>query len=248
VGPCYFLLLDTGHDCLIAQSFWDNGGKKIASISIRHNMVGGSPDTMAFYPPNEFYPYGQIEWLEAVLSCIRRTHGAGADRGCRIVVGVHSPPANLSRKDWIKAHRELTSSKAPVLMDRKTYDVRYGTINHFLSQFYYLCLGYRETDRERRSGPGVDVVLAGHAHWNIEFRLGKPESAGANWTPDLHYGDFSSAVEDGAGAPGEFWGPLLLQTGACGPPSETAPKTPNYRYITVDADLRVRNLRPAHLG
>src|SRR5688572_25923552 len=29
---CYFIALDTGHDCLTAQSFWDGGGKKVRRI------------------------------------------------------------------------------------------------------------------------------------------------------------------------------------------------------------------------
>jgi hypothetical protein len=43
---CYFLVPDTGHDCLTAQSFWDDGGKKVYRIRVRDNILGGSPDTM----------------------------------------------------------------------------------------------------------------------------------------------------------------------------------------------------------
>ncbi|HWO34810.1 MAG TPA: metallophosphoesterase, partial [Candidatus Acidoferrum sp.] len=46
VGSCDFILLDTGPDCLTAQSFWDDGGKKVRRISINDNILGGSPDSM----------------------------------------------------------------------------------------------------------------------------------------------------------------------------------------------------------
>jgi hypothetical protein len=36
---CYFLVLDTGYDCLTAQSFWDDGGKKVRRIGGRDNIL-----------------------------------------------------------------------------------------------------------------------------------------------------------------------------------------------------------------
>lgn len=95
------LVLDKGHDCLTAQSFWDDGGKKIYRLRVRHNILGGSPDTMGFYPPNENYPYSQIAWLERVLASIQHEHhqDAGAICKCRVFVGLHAPPANLSDRD-----------------------------------------------------------------------------------------------------------------------------------------------------
>jgi len=50
VENCYFLILDTSHDALTAQSFWDNGGKKLRHLKVRDNILGGSPESMAFYP------------------------------------------------------------------------------------------------------------------------------------------------------------------------------------------------------
>lgn len=96
---CYFIVLDTGPDCLTAQSFWDDGGKKVRRISIGDNILGGSPDTMGFYPANEYYPYSQISWLENVLSCIGKSkqQDAAHPERHRIFVGLHAPPANLSQ-------------------------------------------------------------------------------------------------------------------------------------------------------
>jgi hypothetical protein len=251
VENCYFLVLDTGHDCLTGQSFWDEGGKKIGPVSIRDNIIAGSPDTMAFYPPNDHYHYSQIAWIEEVLDCIQREQGGltvHSPRTCRIFGCVHTPPANLSTRQRAKAEK----SPLPALMKKQTlfgggFDIRWGTINHYLSEFYYLCLGYRQSEPAKATGPGVDAVFAGHTHWNIEFKLEKGSSGAARWSPAVWLGVFSPKVETGKGAPNEFWGPLLLQTGACGPRSEACPNPPNFRYITVEPDLRVTTLAPRHL-
>jgi calcineurin-like phosphoesterase family protein len=250
---CYFLILDTGHDALTAQSFWDNGGKKLQHLKVRDNIIGGSPETIAFFPPNEYYPYSQIAWLELVLDCIHRSHDqlAGGERRCRVFVGLHAPPANLSSKDRTKVDSLLHQQQGPILLRRGWpfgFDIRYGTLNHYLSEFFYLCLGYRQSTLASPSGPGVDVVLAGHVHWNIEFRLDKPAHAGAaTWKPQVYYGEFSPEIEHNHAPPNRWWGTLLLQTAACGPPSDTQRHTPNFRYIIVTPALAVPTLRPRHL-
>lgn len=75
LGKNYFLLLDTGYDCLRAQRFWDDGRKKLGPVSIRDNILGGSPDSMGFWAANEFYPYGQITWIERLLEHIAEKEG-----------------------------------------------------------------------------------------------------------------------------------------------------------------------------
>ncbi len=254
---CYFLILDTGHDCLTAESFWDDGAKKLGPVSVRDNILGGSPDTMAFYPPNEHYPYSQIAWMENVLACIQRQQGrqAGNAGRCRIFVGLHTPVANLSKPARSHADERVRHRGGPLLMTKSWlnriglggFDIRYGTVNHYLSEFYYLCLGYREADRSAVSGPGVDAVLSGHAHWSIEFKLRKPAGGANSWKPEVLYGNFSTDVEEGCANATDWWGPLLLQTGACGPPSKSDPHAPNFRYITVDANMAVCHLRPRTL-
>jgi hypothetical protein len=251
---CYFLILDTSHDCLTAQSFWDEGGKKLRHLKVRDNILGGSPESMAFYPPNEFYPYSQIIWLQAVLDCIQRTHHQlpETDRQCRIIVGLHAPPANLSPKDRERADDLLHSQGGPLLLRRGWpggFDIHYGTVNHYVSEFFYLCLGFRESALETPTGPGVDMVLSGHVHWNIDFQLARPGGApGAQgWRPLVYYGDFSAQVEQHQGTPNCWWNPLILQTAACGPPSEMDARNPYFRYITVDRNLGIRTLHPRHL-
>ena len=253
---CYFIVLDTGPDCLTAQSFWDDGGRKVRSISIPDNILGGSPDTMGFYPANEYYPYSQIAWLENVLSCIRgRQSGPAADRRkYRIFAGLHAPPANLSVAKRKQADQQLELNEKRnqpyVLMKEGLldgYDIRYGTVNHYLSQFFYLCLGYREGEQSKFNGPGIDAVFAGHAHWTMEFQLRRPKDAGREWSPELLYGNFSERVEATCHA-SVPWGPLLLQTAACGPAGAIAQEVPpNFRYVTVNDNGEVCNLRPCTL-
>lgn len=247
---CYFVIMDSGHDALTGQSFWDEGGKKIRRLTIKDNILGGSPESMAFFPPNEFYPYSQIAWLETVLDCIRRRHAQPAPevlRPYRTIVGLHAPPSNLSPKQRVRADRQR--GKQPLLLPRKfwhSYDIHYGTINHYVSQFFYICLGFRESDLGAPRGPGIDLVLSGHAHWNIEFRLQRPRNVSiqAPWHPEVYYGEFSSEVEAHPNQPNLEWNPLLLQTAACGPPSDTAQKNPYYRRIHIDASRAIKRLRP----
>ncbi len=264
VGNCYFLVLDTGHDCLTAQSFWDEGGKKIERLSLGDNIIGGSPDTMGFFPPNVHFPYGQIAWMERALRCIQKATGqkVGAPRTCRVFIGVHSPAANLSAADSARASDELGTDDSMLLPRPESwadrgYDVCYGTINHYLSQFYYLCLGVREgaTDMGKQHlGCGVDVVLSGHAHWCQEFKLAKPRDAQAPWKPEIHWGRLSAVVErayaerEDAKAPADWFGPLLLQTAGCGPRClakghEGDDQPPYVRLITVEPDLWVSGLK-----
>src|SRR5215469_9914388 len=221
VGNCAFIVLDTGPDCLTAQSFWDDGGKKVRNISLDDNILGGSPDSMGFYPANEFYPYSQIAWLENVLACL--ANSAADDVPGRVFAGLHAPVANLSVKRRQHADGELQRNppnKHYVFMEPgwlNGYDIRYGTVNHYLSQFFYLCLGCREAAPDERFGPGIDAVFSGHAHWNLEFKLQKPHNAARHWRPEIFYSEFSQEVEASCADPRARWGPLLLQTAACGP-------------------------------
>jgi hypothetical protein len=257
VDNCFFAILDTGPDCLTAQSFWDNGGRKVERLRINDNILGGSPESMGFFPANEYYPYSQISWLENVLQCIQKQahQQAGEPRKCRIFVGLHAPPANLSvgkRRDADSAiaTQALQESSEGLLLRKKLwfgYNIGYGGVNHYLSEFFYLCLGYLERDRRKPSGPGVDAVFAGHAHWTLEFRLKKPDGPDGQWKPEVYYGSFAQQVEENQ-HPAAWWGPLLLQTAACGPASPTDANPPNYRYVIVGRDCRVSKLTSRTLG
>jgi hypothetical protein len=230
----YFLVMDTGHDCLYAQYLWDDGDKKLGPLSIRDNTIGQSPDSMAFYDINEYYPYSQIGWIERVMALIQE-ETQGKERPSRIFVGLHAPPGNLSREQARKAQKEAGDRREGILLREGEYDIHFGTINHFLSQFYHLCLGKRESSPEEKRYPLVDMVLAGHAHWKLEFRLAWDERKKG---PVVYFGDFT-ANPDFFREDFEKFRPFLLQSPACGPQDSSSPDPPYFRYLEVDGQGRV---------
>ncbi len=230
----YFLVMDTGHDCLYAQYLWDDGDKKLGPLSIRDNVIGGSPDSMAFYDINEYYPYSQIGWIERVLALIQE-ETLGKERPSRIFMVLHAPPGNLSREQARKAQKEAGDRWEGILLPEGEYDIRFGTINHFLSHFYHLCLGRRESIPEEKRHPLVDMVLAGHAHWKLEFRLAWDERKNG---PVLFFGDFT-ANPDFFREYFEKFRPFLLQSPACGPREYFSPDPPYFRYLQIDDQGKV---------
>jgi hypothetical protein len=237
----YFLILDTGFDCLRAQRFWDGGRKKLGPVSIKDNILGGSPDSMGFYDANEFYPYSQIDWIEGLLRHISQVED-NPDSPARIFVGVHTPPINLSKKQRRKADR-LLQGKQEIPLERGKYNIRYGSINHYLSQFLHLCLGRAEGRPEERF-PHVAMTLAGHAHWRLECCLGWDEEVNKL---TVYYGDYTGEPS----APQDYLKesrPLILQTPAIGPRGgdSFSQSPPYFRWIEIDEggtvlDARVTN-------
>ena len=234
VGSNYFLVLDTGHDCIRAQYLWDDGDKKLGPISIRDNTIGQSPDSMAFYDINEYYPYSQIGWIERVLALIQE-ETQKKEPPSRIFVGLHAPPANLSRKQARKAQEQAGDRREGMSLPEGEYDIRFGTINHYLSHFYHLCLGRTEEGPEEKRYPPVDMVLAGHAHWKLEFRLAWDEKKKG---PVVYFGDFT-ANPDFFTQDFEKFRPFLFQSPACGPREDYSPDPPYFRYLEVDGQGRV---------
>ena len=213
-GSNYFIVMDTGPDCFTGQYFWDAGNKKMGRMTINDNILGGSPDSMAFYPANEYYSYGQIPWLENLLKAI----GSKGKDNKRIFMCLHAPPINL------KSIPDIPAGQSEVLLKRGEIDIRYGTINHFLSQFFHLCLGEKENDPDY-SSPKVDIVFSGHAHQKIEFRIDKG--------PLIYSGRYS----DNALNPNLNFNdnrPFVVQTAACGPLNTGYPNPPHFRTVHVD--------------
>jgi hypothetical protein len=229
LGRNYFLILDTGHDCLRAQYLWDDGDKKMGPLSIHDNTIGQSPDSMAFYDINEYYPYSQIGWVERVMELIRE-ETRKEEQPSRIFIGVHAPPANLSRDEFRKAQKEAGDKREGILLREGEYNIRYGTINHYLSHFYHLCLGRIEQKPDEGHHPIVDMVLAGHAHWKLEFRLAWDERKEG---PLVYCGHFT-ANPDHFQEDFDQYRPFLFQTPACGPMEDFSPDPPYFRVIEID--------------
>jgi hypothetical protein len=231
----YFLIMDTGFDCLRAQRFWDGGRKKLGPISIKDNILGGSPDSMGFFDANEFYPYSQIALMEGLLRHISdETKGEDA---ARIFIGLHTPPINLSEKQRLEADSALQGQQE-ILLKHGEYDIRYGSINHYLSQFLHLCLGRAENRPKDQFRP-VTIVFAGHAHWRLECSLCW-DAQGNN--PSVYYGDYT-----GDPATMQVYlkesRPLILQTPAIGPVGgdKFSKNPPLFRWVEIDKSGTVLN-------
>ena len=231
LGRNYFLVLDTGPDCLRAQYLWDDGDKKLGPLSIRDNIIGGSPDTMAFYDINEYYPYSQISWIDRLMQLITREAGEG-NRPARIFIGLHAPPTNLSLKERQKADQMARNHPEGVLLAEGECDIRYGTLNHYLSQFLHLCLGRIEQNPSSPCYLPVDIVLSGHAHWKVEFRVAWDHR---NNKPAIYYGDFTGDAGSFRRTYEELR-PLLLQTPPSGPREEYSPEPPYFRRLEIDGN------------
>jgi predicted phosphodiesterase len=230
-GENHFIMMDTGPDCFTGQSFWDDGNKKRKRLSLDDNIMGGSPDSMAFYKVNEHYSYNQISWLERVLSLISKQKVSN-DSKKRIFICLHAPPINLKKKPDISSGEQLLKKGKYCKVN-----IRFGTINHFLSQFFNLCIGKKEKD-ESYAGEKVDIVFSGHAHHSIEFRIDEETR--------VYCGNYS-------GAPGSLDNkrPVVVQTAACGPIKRNKMKEylspPYFRAVHVDSDGNIRKFSEENL-
>ncbi|MGO9136915.1 MAG: metallophosphoesterase family protein [Syntrophales bacterium] len=242
MGNNYFLIMDTGHDCLRAQYLWDDGDKKLGPLSIDDNAIGHSPDVMAFYDANEYYPYNQINWIDRLMQLIHEETRKG-DPPVRIFIGLHAPPANLSRDEHKDAYQGSRDNPEGLLLTEGKYNTRYGTINHFVSQFLHLCLGRVEGSPDVERLP-VDMVLAGHAHWKLELRL---EWDYEWWNPLVYYGDFTGDANFAASF--DNLRPFLLQTPAAGPREEEySPDPPYFRELKIDEKGRLESAKVMAVG
>jgi hypothetical protein len=245
LGPHYFLILDTGPDCIRAQYLWDDGDKKLGPISILDNTIGQSPDSMAFYDINEYYPYSQITWIDRLMQLISREARGGNPPG-RIFIGLHAPPGNLSRGKKKEAEKEGRDKPEGLLLEEKRFDIHFGTINHYLSNFYHLCLGRIESDPASPRYFPVDMVLAGHAHWKLEFRLAWDKDRNR---PLVYYGDFTGKDhKDHFQEDFDRLRPFLFQTPGCGPREDFSPDPPYFRLIKIDEGGKVLSAGVLVLG
>lgn len=63
-GKHCFIVMDTGSDVFIGQLLDKKEIKYVKKISVKDNILGGSPDSKAFDPEQVYYNWSQIVWLE----------------------------------------------------------------------------------------------------------------------------------------------------------------------------------------
>ena len=142
--------------------------------------------------------------------------------------------------NWNETHESNENKKIKnPWISKRELNLGFGTINHFSSQFFYLCLGFTEAQDKKQQKPErkrhtIDLVLAGHAHRNIEFSIemawnNKKEENGIRIYSDL-YSSPPSALEQM-----DTWQkrPMVIQTAGCGPTGDDAVDVPYYRKVDV---------------
>ena len=259
-GRTHFLMLDGGADAFVGNILDGKERKRLRRLSLSDNLIGGSPDSRSFDSEQLYLSWSQIVWLQKALGA------DSIQKRDPVFVGIHAPPVNVPVElfeklgSWQKFYyrfrllfrrrsiyhkitswRDLWESNphrktAHPWISRDEVDLTYGTINHYVSQLFYLCFGLAEANDYDRKTNGykrrVTMVLAGHAHRNIEFSvdLHWDRLRGVNEIRILsdHYSDPEFDLDDS-------WRrrPLMIQTAACGPMGACDREPPYYRQIEI---------------
>jgi hypothetical protein len=236
--------MDTGADVFAGRLLDGKQWKDIKKMSLEDNILGGSPDSRAFDSEQRHYNWSQIVWLEKVLSVV---NGGKSGPG-RTMLFLHAPPMNVPKNRRWENLRE-NNRHTPKWIPQDECDLTYGTVNHYLSQFLFLCMGYRESElveQDVRSElRNTDLVFSGHAHRNIEFRVEK------EWvqTDGKHairmYCDNYSELMDTRNLR-TWWDqhrPVIVQTAACGLCGTTDRDPPYFRVVTIDRSGQISNFK-----
>lgn len=258
-GKHTFILMDTGPDVITGDLFDGKNLSDVKRLNINDNVLGRSPDSRAFDSEHLYYDWSQIIWLEKVLQLVPNlsTEGQSKPRSDshddsigRTFVFLHSPPLNTEMIDGKVVSKLWDKNDAPQPVAKGVERLTFGTINHYVSEFLYMCLGYLESEMRQcephRKLAGVDIVFSGHGHRALEFRLElKPE------TKDK-IAIYCNGYSEQAGDLPENWlkhnRPVLVQTPACGVPGKCHVKPPYFRSVKIDSNGSVRQFRVEHLS
>ena len=249
-GDHSFIVMDTGADVFVGQLMDGEEMKYVKRMSFQDNILGGAPDSRAFDSEQSYYNWSQIVWLEKVLSIHDNNDMDGHKK---TFIFLHAPPINPKasiRLEWSNLWERRR--KEPRWISEDECNLTYGTINHYLSQFFYLCMGCRESElvkeKPEPSFRKVDIVFSGHTHANMEFRI-KREWIEVDKEYEIRiYSDVYSDLLDHDN-PGEWWKqrrPVIVQTPSCGPKGKIYKAPPYFRKVTIDdkgeiTDFRVMN-------
>jgi Calcineurin-like phosphoesterase. len=246
-GKHSFIVMDTGADIFIGQLLDGKQIEHIKKMSIRDNILGGSPDTRAFDDEQIYYNWEQIVWLEKVISFISKD----SIQNGSMFVFLHSPPINpADDTEFDKKQDGLIESNRsnPAWISKDECYLTYGTINHYLSQFFYLCTGFRESELVKpdvvRNLKPVDIVFSGHAHRNIEFRVEKDTNHKIRIYHDK-YGDNYDYKNPyawcGKGSP------VMVQTASCSIAGRNDNNPPYFRKVTIDKNQGITEFKQVNV-
>ena len=256
-GGHSLIFMDTGSDVFNGQLLDNKTIGDIKKMSVEDNIIGMSPDSRAFDSAQLYYNWSQIVWLEKVLSSIKTY----ATDSSRVFVFLHAPPINppghvrwhdlwesgrldapgdwkisdylVSRWPWLRRFWTRDKGRWPKWIPREEYNLTYGSINHYLSQFFWMCAGRKMCDGRDMGLAVVDLVFSGHAHRNLEFRLSIQKPNGSRDSGIRIYSD----VYSGQASDGQWWKrsrPIIVQTAACGLKGDYDPAPPYYRKVELD--------------
>lgn len=237
-GNHHFIIMDTGCDVFIGQLLYGKEINRIKRVSIEDNIIGMSPDSRAFDSEQAYYNWSQIVWLEKVLASIHNQ----INKQCNIFICLHSPPINPDKKiEWksLWEHKR----KEQKWISKEECNLTYGSIVHYLSQFFYLCLGQREGELSKNlnnSTRNVNLVLSGHTHRNMEFRIKLSEKNDIRIYSDVYSQWLLSSQNN------DWWGkygPIIVQTAACGLSSNSEKHPPYFRKIIVNAKGEIESFQ-----
>lgn len=265
-GKHHFILMDTGRDVVTGKLLDGKSLSDLKRLSMDDNVLGGSPDSRSFDSERLYYNWSQVVWLEKVLEMVESTNkqsqnkhkdGNGAQSGGpgRTFVFLHAPPLNTEMFDADVAKKLWEQGEQPLPISKDSYKLTFGTINHYVSEFLYLCLGYlerevlqNESQPEPERNPklsGVDIVFSGHAHRALEFRL--KFDADTEDKILIYSSNYSETQDD---LSNDWWlqyRPVLVQTPACGVTGKCNINPPYFRRVKVSSDGSITQFRVENL-
>lgn len=244
-GEHGFIVMDTGADVFVGQLLDEKEIGHVKKMSFEDNILGGSPDSRAFDSEQAYCNWSQIVWLEKVMTAISKK----TDDKSKIFAFLHAPPINPPDDkgfDEKKSNLLESNRRKPGWIPEDEYNLTYGTINHYLSQFFYLCMGYRESelgeqDVERKLRQ-VDIVFSGHAHRNIEFRIEKDK----NHEVRIYMDEYSKTPNNSY----EWWGssPVIVQTASCAVHGRLDKFPPYYRKVAINESGQITDFKVSNLN
>ena len=250
-GKHTFILMDTGTDVITGQLFDGKNLSDLKRLSLNDNVLGGSPDSRAFDSEHLYYNWSQIVWLEKVLLTVeghnkdrpgeRKTED-NPDAPGRTFIFLHAPPLNTKMIDADVAAKLWEKDDPPSPILENVHRLTFGTMNHYVSELLYMCLGYLEREvpqeEKQRKLSGVDIVFSGHAHRCLEFRLKTDENSKGKIR--IFSGHYSETQDD---LSNDWWyehRPVLVQTPACGVPGKCNINPPYFRCVKVASDCSIK--------